>query len=562
MKTAWGLGALALAGSLTGVSVGCSAISDCREDVAACSRLLNENGRACAKAFQLRPSDKKRKACENAIRVVSDAEARDAIAGLVAILDVPESGAPGDPHRREAARALGRIGDRSAARALVAAIDYAAGTSGDRRDKQANRTNEEIATALGLLGAPEAVSPLIGLLEKSRNRYVVLKAVRALGQIRAPAAVPALERVALNDGNKFMRKNAVIALGDIGHEDAVDTLIQMMFVEYRGVSFYREASFALFQVGPGAADALLATMAGENAAVNAYFERTGGLREAAVRAKCGFVLGDLRDRRAVAPLLDAFRDASKNDDPVVLTFAAAPLGALGDRRATAVLSRRMSTIDASVRDPIMSALNELGDRSVVLAMIEAMSKAHFIRACVKAGRSRAVRVSRAFCASGQTKPSLYGAQRAAADHASNLAGKAHVRLYRAAVAAEKDPEIKAYFSARLPRVEAAAECGGDGRCWAGKLASEDWLMREKAAWELGRIKDTTTLDALARALADPNGRARRAAIMAYWKFGDGRAIEAIETQLEKEVGQADFIKVNEDLRRLLVFLKRARGSAV
>ena len=555
MTARWGTYTFTILGCVASLGVGCSAISDCRDDPAACSKMLNEAGVACAEAFQLRQSDKKRKACENAIRVVSEARSRDAVPGLVAILKVPESGVPDDHHRREAAKALGRIGDRSATAALVAAIDYAAGTSSDPRDKQANRSNEEIATALGRLGADEAVPQLVDLLTKSRNRYVVLKSVRALGKIGAKSAIPALEKIALTDSNKFMRKNAVIALGDIGHDDAIDTLIQMMFIEYEGVSFYREASFALFQIGPSAADALLATMAGKNAAVNRYFEKTGGLRDSAVRAKCGYVLGDLRDRRAVGPLLKAFEVASKKYDPVVLRFAAAPLGALGDSRAKGALAAQMLSVDASVRDPIMSALNELGDRSVVPAMIAAMSKAHFVEACVKTGQPRP------FCASEQTKPSLYGAQRAAADHASNLAGERHIEAFRAAVNAEQDPKIKAYFAARLPRVEATAECRDNGSCWAQKLGSDDWLLREKAAWELGRIRDAATLDRLTQALADPKGRARRAAIMAYWKYGDGRAIEAIEAQLVKEAGQADFIKVNEDLKRLLVHLKRTRASA-
>ena len=53
---------------------GCSGIKDCKEDGAACAELLNANAEACAQAFQLKTSDKKRKYCENAIDVVRKAK--------------------------------------------------------------------------------------------------------------------------------------------------------------------------------------------------------------------------------------------------------------------------------------------------------------------------------------------------------------------------------------------------------------------------------------------------------------------------------------------------------
>ena len=80
----------------------------------------------------------------------------------------------------------------------------------------------------------------------------------------------------------------------ISDNTATDALIQMMFVEYMGVSFYREASFALFQIGPAVADALLNTLDGKNEAVNSYFKKKGGVQQTAIKAKCGFVLGQSR----------------------------------------------------------------------------------------------------------------------------------------------------------------------------------------------------------------------------------------------------------------------------
>lgn len=536
---------------LAATSLACGGISDCKEDGAKCAEMLNANAAKCAQAYQLRQSEKNRKYCVNAVDVVGDQKIAAAIPGLKAILAVPDSDVPDDKHREEAVKSLAQIGDASVVPDLIAAIDLSAGTSSDPKDKAANLTNEAIAQALGELKAAAGVPKLIELTNKSPNNYVVLKAVRALGQIGDKSAVKPLEKIALEHSNKFMRKNAVVALGDIGDPSAVDTLIQMMFVEYQGVSFYKEASFGLYQIGPAASEALMKTMAGENKAVNEYFETTGGLKTSAIKAKCGFVLGDLRDPRAVDPLLEAFNEAAKKPDPVVLVYAAAPLGALGDSKAAKPLAQEMMTLDASLRDPIMRALNNLGDRSVVPAMIEAMTKEHFVKECMKAGNSKDD------CTSDQTKASLYGAQKAAIDHASNLAGAEHVEAYKKVVEAETDKDMKEYMEARMKRLDAAAECKLDAGCWVKKLEDSDKLVREKAAWELGRIKDKGSLDALAKALKDKKPEPRSAAIMAYWAFGDKRAVEAIEKQLEDESGMADYVRVNEDLKRLLVHLKRS-----
>ena len=537
--------------------MGCSGIKDCKEDGAACAEVLNTNAEACAQAFQLKNTDKKRKYCESAIDVVRKAKVKEAVPGLLTILKQPETSVHDDKHRRVAAKALGQIGDVSAVDGLVEALDLTVGTSSDPKDKAGNKTNEAIAKALGRLGAKKAVPKLLSTIDKSRNDYVVLEAVRALGKIGDGAAVEKLSEIATSHDNKFMRKNAIIALGDIGDPKATPALVEMMFVEFQGVSFYREASFSLYQIGPEVADALLETMALKNEKVNAFFEKIGGMKESAIKAKCGFVLGDLRDPRAVEPLLEAFAAASKPDslDPIVMTYASTPLAVLGDERAVKALAGQMMTLDASLRDPMMRALNMLGDRSVVPDMIAAMGKDNFVKECVKQTGSSAE-----VCGGDETKASLQGAQKAAADHASNLAGAEHLDLFKAQVEAEKDDKIKAYFAKNQKRVEAAAECKADAKCWAKKLESDDWRVREKAGWELMRLKDKSVLPALAKALRDKKPEARSSAILAYWAYGDSdpKVIAAIEQQLDEEESAADYIRVNEDLKRLLVHLKRGK----
>ena len=531
-------------------SVGCSGVPECGDDGAACAEVINANAQACAEAWQLKSIDRKRKNCLAAIDTIKDQEVTAAVPGLIQLLAAPESGIPDDRHREEAAKILGRLGDPAAIDPLIEAIDLSAGTSSDPRDKQANRTNEEIATALASLKAKKAVPKLLEVVDKSPDSHVVLKAVRALGDIGDAGAVAPLSKIALEHDNKFMRKNAVVAMGNIADASATDTLVQMMFIEYQGVSFYREASLALYQIGPEVAPALLETMALKNEKVNKYFEKVGGIKESAIKAKCGFVLGDLRDKRAVEPLMQAFKDAAERNDPVVLVYATTPLAVLGDKRAVPLLTKQMTTLDASQRDPMMRALVQLGATEAVPAMMKTIPKSHFVGECVKAGASKEA------CQSEQTKASLYGAQKASIDHTTNLAGGENYETLEKMLEMEEDRTIKKYLGARMKRVKAAAECKEDASCWSKKLTDADPLVRERAAWTLARLQDKSTAPALAKALGDKKDRVRSAAIHAYWLIGDKSAVPGIEKILKDEESSLDYVKVNEDLKRLLIALKR------
>lgn len=532
---------------------GCGGISDCKEDGAKCAEMLNANADKCAVSYQFKQSDPKRKSCENAVKVVAQQKVKEALPALITILGVPESTSAEDKHRVEAAKAMSKIGDVGAVDALIKAIDYSAGTSGDPRDKNANLTNEEIATALGALKDKRAVQPLIELADKSKAEYPRVKAVRALGEIGDPAAVDILTKLALEHDEAYMRKNAVLALGDIGDAKATDALIQMMFVEHRGVSFYREASFAIFKLGPVASDALIVTLEGKNEAVNKYFEKTGGVKDTAVKAKTSEVLGDLREKKALALITAAFDAAAKSQDAIVGFKTATALGALGDPASVAVLKPYMGHVDPSWREPIMKALNQIGDRAVAAEMIASTTKQSFIDSCVKQKYG-----TKEECSLEDNKPSWQGAQKTSADAATLLAGADQLDAYKKVVDAEEDAGVKDYLAKRLPRLEAAAECKADAACWAGKLKSPDGLVRERAAWELGRLKDPSTNAALADALGDKRSESRQAAIFAYWVYGDASAIPAIEKRLSDEASSADFIRVNEDLKRLLVHLKRKK----
>lgn len=538
------LGALGLGLGLAA----CGGPSDCGDDPAKCAAVLNENADACAEAFTYKTGNSKRKYCENAVEVAGEKKVAEAVPGLVKIVAKAESGVPDDDHRAQAANALGKIGSKDAVDALVEAIDLEVGTSDDPKDKMGNRANEEIAEALGKIGDPKAATKLLALMDRSRDNNVKLWSMRALGMLKAEEAVEPLIEVALKHENKFMRKNAVIALGSIGNPKAIDALIEMMFVEFQGVSFYREASYALFEIGPEAVEPLLKTLAMENEAVNAIFEKSGGAKESAVVAKCAVVLGDLHDARAVEPLIEAYGKALEKNDAIAIRELAFALGALDDNRAVPALMKNMSTPDASLRERVMESLNKIGDRRPVKDMIASMTVKDFIKRCVKLGASKSA------CEGDQL--SRAAATKAAADQATFLVGAEEVEAFEKVVDAEPLEELKKYLQERLAAAKLAAECKQDVSCWKKYASHDNELFRQKAYWELGRIQNDEAQKVLAEGLEDKKRKARAAAIYSYWKFGDASVVPAIEAQLEREKGAADFMVVNEDLKRMLLDLKR------
>lgn len=115
------------------------------------------------------------------------------------------------------------------------------------------------------------------------------------------------------------------------------------------------------------------------------------------------------------------------------------------------------------------------------------------------------------------------------------------------------------------RVVAAAECKSDAACWAKKLDDKDDGTRERAAYEIGRSGKAELVTELMKRLRETNLDARLALIQgADWLADDSKeglalaqkGLPDLEKQMADERGKTEFVKVNEDLKRLLAQLKR------
>ena len=450
------------------------------------------------------------------------------------------------------ARVLAEVKDPSSIKPLSEAIDYGGS------DNATNTMNKEIAHALGAIGDPSAIPELIKLL-KARDNYVKIEAITALGTLKAKEAVdPLIELATTETGEPFISKKAIQALGNIGDPKAVPALVKMMFKERRGVSFYVESSFALYQIGPASVAALIPVVSGEDKEFMKWTKENGVI-EPAVFAKAAQVLSDLHAHAqpAEAALIKQLSyDIGYQEELLVRMKAADALGRMRSKAAVPVLSKMLDEKEATVRAEYIRALVRIGDAAAIPALVKAAQKDSWD------AREPAI-IGIAMLGGEKELPILEKlASSEAATHAAYCkTDQEDERCKDVAASAKKQAEAIQGFALRA---KAAVECKSEHACWSKKLDDPDPGVRERAAFELGRSGDAQFTALLVKRLADQNLDARYAAITAADWLTDNAdafktaksALAQIEKQLEEEKGKTQFVRVNEDLRRLAVKLNR------
>jgi HEAT repeat protein len=451
------------------------------------------------------------------------------------------------------ARVLAELKDRSSIQPLSDALDL-----GDV-DNSTNTMNKEIARALGSIGDVQATPTLLRLL-KARDNYVRIEAINALGAMKAKSAVDTLIELATSEtGEPFISKKAIEALGNIGDPKAVPVLVKMMFKERRGVSFYVESSFALYQIGPASVPALIPVVSGEDKAFMAWTKENGVI-EPAVYAKAAQVLADLHAHAKPAEqalIKQLSYDIGYVEQLLVRMKAADALGRMRSTAAVPVLSKMLDEPEAATRAEYIRALVQIGDPASVPALLKAAQKGSWdAREPAIAGIAML----------GGEKELATLEKLATTEEATHVAycktDAEYERCKDAATFAKKQTESILAYTAR---VKAAGDCKTDHACWSKKLDDPEAGVRERAAFELGRSGNAQYTGLLVKRLADQNLDTRYAAITAAdWlvtenpeAFKTAKAsLGQIEKQLEEEKGKTHFVKVNEDLRRLAVKLAR------
>jgi len=215
---------------------------------------------------------------------------------------------------------------------------------------QSPEVRKEAASALGRVGDSTAVMPLASALSDA-NPEVRAAAAGALARYRDARAVPALA-AALSDSESGVRRSALRALVRTRHESVVPALIGALDDEAPEV---REM----------AADVLgdLKDSRAVPGLINTVRDQHPDVREEAIQS-----LYELRDSRAVPALIAATRDSVTK----VRRIAASALGHFGDTSAVPALIECLSDSAAIVRRYAVSSLGRLKDARAVDPLVSAL----------------------------------------------------------------------------------------------------------------------------------------------------------------------------------------------
>jgi HEAT repeat protein len=178
--------------------------------------------------------------------------------------------------------------------------------------------DRQAVIALGELGNPTAVDPLLALLEDKTRSNLHSHVARALGKLGDVRAIQPLIKELDSQG---MLAEAAEALGELGDRRAIEPLVAQLGRGWPDANV--QIALALAKLGTESLEPLLAAL------------RDGKSRN--TRECAAMALGLLRDGRAVEPLITALDD----NDQMVYQAAAKALGVIGDPRAIAPLISRL-----------------------------------------------------------------------------------------------------------------------------------------------------------------------------------------------------------------------------
>jgi HEAT repeat protein len=462
-----------------------------------------------------------------------------------------ESDAPAT--RAWASRVLGMIGDASATAALV-----------DRLQDPHEQVRASAAEALGRLGGPRALHPLVDRALRDPTPHVRAQAAASLGKLGEAGALDALT-AALDDPNYDTRIRALEAVETIRPADLLplERALRNPSVEVR-----RRAALALERVGY--LDARVAELesdatASHKRALDAIVElgRVGlvdgiasflSSKHEGARAALAQALGEIGDVRAARALLAACADES----PSVRARAAEALGKLRAPEAPTVLAKLLADADASVCEaaagalgafeadelhPVIDALHAaFGHRSphVRARVVEAASKvdaAPSVRMVIRASedpseevRTRAVsllprileRTSLEPLAARLRDPSME-VQIAAVDALGAMPQRRETTELLLHALGGAAPEVR-------DRIAEALAHGGVGALQErlrSLLSTADPDVRLGIAWTLGKTGSPEGVPILSRLLSDSDPQLRASAAGALGKIADPAAADAL-----------------------------------
>jgi HEAT repeat protein len=266
--------------------------------------------------------------------------------------------------RAGAARALCEIGNPLALEALKNAL-----------------TDEDAAVrrlavpALGETKDERAIEPIVALL-KDENPQVRTAAAEALVRINTADSIACLSPL-VNDPDDLVRRRIAKVLGNTRNTAAVEPLISFLSDKEKYVRLFAAEALGAIK-DPRAVQPLTEAILKEGREIQwAYFQALWDIGEASVpylvrlldsddsntRQNSAFVLGELRDARAVEPLIPLLKD----ETAMVRYRVAEALAKIKDRRAVVPLLYAMWAGDWELESAAAHALREIGFENIGMA---------------------------------------------------------------------------------------------------------------------------------------------------------------------------------------------------
>lgn len=384
--------------------------------------------------------------------------------------------------------ALGQVGNAQAVPALAITL----------REDRGRMARAGAAMSLGRLGGAQAIKALTSTLQdKDEDEAVWRMAIGALGRIWNLPHV-----VRLSDKDAKVRRSAAIALGQLGDERGIEPLLTTLRDQDETVR--RRATSALGRIW------------------NLPQLVRLGDDEAEVRQSVITVLEQLRDTRAVEPLIAALR---RDSSAAVRVAAAKALGHLDDERAVPPLIEALDDDDRDVQRGASEALQRL-ERLATPDLIAALRDSNYWYRRRKAAETLASIGDLASLIEALKHKDRF-VRRSATEE---LVQRGDTRAVEPLIGVLRDDDdfVRRKAAEALGKIGDASAVGP----LIEAMRDGNWHVRLVVTEALGNIKDRSTVESLIAALQDDKWPVRWMAAKALGKLRDSRAVGPLSEALE------------------------------
>lgn len=395
---------------------------------------------------------------------------------------------------------------------------------------------------------------LLGRKLQSSDAEERREAAIDLGRV-GRAAVPLLFR-AMSDADWRVRKTAVEALVAVGGTAVIEGLVQQLS-SHDNAGARNSAIEALIHIGAEAVDALLASLETPDPDVRKFIVDTlGDIRDPRavlplinrledpdenIRVASVEALGKIKDRRAVDALLGCL---TRNDQGWLDYAAAEALGELGDERALGPLLAALGR--NSLREPVLDSLGKIGNVNTLAPLIAGLADPlRIVREVSMVAITAIYRKSTPADRVKMVQTVRTGMSERAVDFLEEMLLGSAGDLQKAAIAclswAGRERSIQKLLALlqeedlEEPMVQALETIDGDDvPVFFGYLSDENALVRRTVARVLGKSGRREAEDPLIRLLSDENGHVRSTAAEALGQLRSKKAVDALLMLLTDE----------------------------